>query len=113
MKSRAAGLALVCLAWAEPALAFRVFDIGQVVGARTPYYLRWDAAERSVDEEERSLAGGLRYSLEGGSYEAFRDQLTWDVTPSAAEFQAAVEGAFAAWQAVDPITGLGTSLTFT
>jgi len=75
---------------------------------------RWDAAARSVPElGERSLDGGLRYSVQGGSYEAYRDLFSWRVVPSVDEFQAAVEAAFAAWTAVDPETGLGTLLAFT
>jgi hypothetical protein len=78
-----------------------------------PIYLRWDAAPRSVTEEERSLDGRLRYSLEGGSYEAFRDQLQWGANPpTGAELEAAIGAAFDAWTATDPTTGLGTSLTF-
>jgi hypothetical protein len=103
------------LAWAGaagPAHAFRVFDVGTGLGARNPYYLRWDAASRLVEDEDRSLAGGLRYSMEGGSYEAFRDQFSWDTLPTVEAFQAAVDGAFAAWEAVDPVSGLGTSLDF-
>jgi hypothetical protein len=55
--------------------AFRVFD-------PTDYgygggILRWDAASYFVDGVERSLDGGLRYSVEGGSYAAFRDQILW------------------------------------
>ena len=33
--------------------------------------------------------------------------------PSVAAFQTAVEQAFAAWESVDPATGLGTTLRFT
>ncbi len=73
---------------------------------------RWDAAPRVIGGRERSLDGGLRYSVSGGSYEAFRDMFSWNVTPSVAEFQEAVEAAFGAWTAVDPATGLGTDLSF-
>jgi hypothetical protein len=65
-----------------------------------------------IGEDERSLAGGLRYSLQGGSFEAYRDLFQWVTTPSVAEFQLAVEQAFAAWTAVDPATGLYTDLSF-
>jgi hypothetical protein len=95
----------------EHAHAFRIFDVGTGVGA-SPYYLRWDAAPRSVEEVERSLDGGLRYSVEGGSYAALRDQLSWSSVPSAEDFQAALEAAFSAWEVVDPATGLDTSLHF-
>jgi hypothetical protein len=104
---------LLVLASAAPAHAFRIADIGPALGVPNPVHLRWDAAPRTVwDEEERSLDGGLRYSVEGGSYAAFRDQFQWSQVPTAEAFQGAVEAAFAAWQAVDPATGLGTSLDF-
>ena len=75
--------------------------------------LRWDAAPRMVGGNERSLDGGLRYSLQGGSFEAYRDQFQWfEEPPSVADFQLAVEQAFAAWTAVDPVTGLHTSISF-
>ena len=62
---------------------------------------------------EHSLDGGLRYSMEGGSYEAYRDLFSWQGTPpSVADFQQAVEDAFAAWTVPDPVSGLGTSLSF-
>lgn len=73
---------------------------------------RWDAAPRTHDGNERSLDGGLRYAVEGRSYEAFRDLLTWNVVPTVPDFQLAVEQAFAAWTSVDPATGLGTNLSF-
>ena len=65
-----------------------------------------------IGTNERSLDGGLRYSLEGGSFEAYRDSFQWSTLPSVAEFQTAVEQAFAAWTAVDPVSGLHTDLTF-
>jgi hypothetical protein len=58
----------VCFS-ARSAYAFRVFDLSSVglgIG-------RWDAAPHFVDGVERSLDGGLRYSVQGGSYEAYRD----------------------------------------
>ena len=65
---------------------------------------RWDAAPRTINDNERSLDGGLRYSLQGGSFEAYRDLLHWPESqvPSVEDFQLAVEQAFAAWTAVDP-----------
>lgn len=80
---------------------------------------RWDAGPRMFDlgevgQFERSLDGGLRYSLQGGSYEAFRDAFTWaDAVPALPDFVAAVDGAFATWTTTDPDTGLFTSLRFT
>ena len=75
--------------------------------------LRWDAAPHLVDEVERSLDGGLRYSIQGGSYEAYRDAFQWaGAPPNVSDFQIAVEQSFAVWQAMDPETGLGTDLRF-
>src|SRR5690242_16734548 len=68
---------------------------------------RWDAAPRTITGNERSLDGGLRFSLEGGSFEAFRDMFQWTSVPTVANFQLAVENAFAAWTSVDPVSGLG------
>lgn len=74
---------------------------------------RWDAAPRTIGGLERSLDGGLRYSVQGASYDAFRDQFSWaGATPSSAAFQSAVESAFGAWTSVDPVTGLTTGLSF-
>jgi hypothetical protein len=106
-----AGCSLL-LAWSSPAHAFRIHDAADPLSASAPVYLRWDAAPREVLGEERSLDGGLRYSLEGGSYEAFRDQLVWNTLPTGAELRSAVHAAFAAWTVTDPATGLGTSLSF-
>jgi hypothetical protein len=73
---------------------------------------RWDAAPRTISGRERSLDGGLRFSVSGGSYQAFRDSFSWNVLPSVASFQQAVEDAFSAWAAVDPATGLTSDLRF-
>lgn len=73
---------------------------------------RWDAAPRTFAQGERSLSGGIRYSVQGGSYQAFRDLFTWNAVPSLAVFEQTVTEAFDAWRAVDPISGLGTSLSF-
>ncbi len=62
---------------------------------------RWDAAPRIIDVNgfnvERSLDGGLRYSMMDGSFEFFRNRFTWSTLPSVADFQAAVQQAFDAW----------------
>jgi hypothetical protein len=97
---------LVC---ASTAQAFRVTDTSLVAEGKA----RWDAAGRTVDGVERSIDGGLRYSLQGGSYTAFRDQLSWvGGAPSAGDFQTAVDGAFSAWTITDPTSGLPGSLSF-
>ncbi|NNC88535.1 MAG: hypothetical protein HKN82_08780 [Akkermansiaceae bacterium] len=75
---------------------------------------RWDTEPRTVGGVERSLDGGLRFSVTGGSYENFRDEFRWSGTPPpVAEFRQAVLDAFAAWEAVDPVTGLQSELVFT
>ncbi len=73
---------------------------------------RWDAANRTLGGNERSLQNGLRYSVGGGSYQAFRDQFSWQTTPSVSAFQQTVEQAFAAWTAPDPVRGIGTAVSF-
>ncbi|AOY82175.1 hypothetical protein BJP36_21975 [Moorena producens JHB] len=89
--------------------AFVIFNrSGNTLGGGS----RWDAAPRTIQGQDRSLDGGLRYSLQGGSYQAFRDLFTWDILPSVNEFQNAIETAFNAWTVVDPVSGLGTDLSF-
>ena len=73
---------------------------------------RWDAAPRVIEGLERSLDGGIRYSLQGGSYRAFRDSFSWTQVPSEAEFTALVQQAFDAWGVTDPVSGFASSLTF-
>ena len=73
---------------------------------------RWDAAPRTIGGNERSLSGGLRYSLQGGSFQSYRDLFSWSVVPSVADFQQAVEQSFDAWSETDPVTGLTTDLDF-
>ncbi|MDB5326527.1 MAG: hypothetical protein JWM57_2096 [Phycisphaerales bacterium] len=77
---------------------------------------RWDAAPRNVTisggSYERSLSGGLRFAMQGTSYQAYRDLFTWNSVPSVPDFTTAVNQAFNAWAATDPVSGLGSSLTF-
>ena len=74
---------------------------------------RWDAASRTVGANERSLSGGLRYSLQGGGYEAYRDLFTWQgAAPSVPDFTNAIQQAFAAWAVTDAASGLATDLIF-
>lgn len=94
---------------AGPAGAFRVIDLNGV-GAGIA---RWDAKPRSVSGVERSIDGGLRYSISGGDFQTFRDSFSWSgAPPSVAAFQTAVENAFAAWTLVDPATGLDAGFAF-
>ena len=74
--------------------------------------LRWDAAPFSIAGRERSLDGGLRYTVQGQSYETLRDRFTWTVVPSVDAFAAAVRQSFSAWESVDPASGLGTDIRF-
>lgn len=73
---------------------------------------RWDAAPRTINGNERSLDGGLRFSLQGGSFAAYRDLFQWTDVPTLDEFQQAVMQAFAAWTAIDPVSGLHSNLSF-
>lgn len=73
---------------------------------------RWDAGPRVISSNERSLQGGLRYSLQGNSFQAYRDLFTWTAVPTVTEFQAAVQQAFSAWSAPDPVTGSASPLSF-
>ncbi len=73
---------------------------------------RWDAASRVISGNERSLDGGLRYSLQGSSFQAYRDSFTWTTVPSVSAFQTAVDQAFGAWRVVDPVSHYGTALNF-
>ncbi len=77
---------------------------------------RWNAAPTtyatSQGTVERSLVGGLRYSVSGGSYLSYRDQFNWSVLPSESEFRAAINSAFVPWTLVDPVSGFGTALSF-
>ncbi|HEY6563239.1 MAG TPA: hypothetical protein VIY86_01975, partial [Pirellulaceae bacterium] len=77
---------------------------------------RWDAAPRMISLSgtpfERSLDGGLRYSLQGGSFTAYRDLFSWTSLPTVAAFSSAVQQAFDAWGAIDPVSGIGSTLTF-
>ncbi|NEO39337.1 MAG: hypothetical protein F6J90_24575 [Moorea sp. SIOASIH] len=64
--------------------AFVIFNrSGSTLGGGS----RWDAAPRTIQGQDRSLDGGLGYSLQGGSYQAFRDLFTWDILPSVNEFE--------------------------
>ena len=98
------------LAGAVPAEAGVVFGL---TGSTLAGGFRWDAAPRTLGGLERSLDDGLRYSVSGGSYQAFRDSYTWSGTaPSVAAFQGAVEQAFGAWTTTDPVTGVRGMFTF-
>lgn len=96
----------VLLSLPEPAWSFRL-------RAEQGVWMRWDASPRTVDGEERSLDGGLRYSIGGGSYEVLRDRLAWvPAPPSVEDFRAAVRNAFAHWTIEDPETGLAAGFHF-
>jgi hypothetical protein len=74
---------------------------------------RWNADYFDISGiGERSLDGGLRYSLQGGSMSAYRDLFSWNLLPSEQDFTNAVQGAFDVWSSVDPVSGLGSDLSF-
>lgn len=74
---------------------------------------RWDASARTINGVERSLDGGLRYSVQGGSMESFRDLFSWQTAaPTVAAFTSTIQSAFDVWTAVDPVSGLGSDLNF-
>lgn len=74
--------------------------------------VRWDAAPLTFSGQERSLVGGLRYAVSGGSLQAFRDQFSWSSTPSVPAFGTAVQQAFDAWGSTDPASGRRAPLSF-
>jgi len=107
VKCTIAGMGML-LGAAGSAGAFGVFGMSTLYGGT-----RWDAAPRTVGGVERSLDGGLRYSLDGGSYEAYRDKFHWSgAVPTVADFQLTIESAFNNWTVVDPVSGYGTPLNF-
>jgi hypothetical protein len=73
---------------------------------------RWDAAPKTIaGVGERSLDGALRYSLQGGSFTAYRDLFQWSGgPPSVAAFQTAVQQAFFAWAVPDPASRFTTGI---
>ena len=81
-------------------------------GIVTNFGGRWDAAPRVISGNERSLDGGIRYAMEGGTAQAFRDRFSWSSLPSVSSFQQAVQQSFGAWTINDPASGLGTALSF-
>lgn len=98
---------LLVVVGSTPVAAQSVFGNDGLAGGA-----RWDAAPRVIEGLERSLDGGLRYSLEGGSYIAFRDSFNWTQVPSEPQFIALVQQAFDAWGATDRVSGFASSLTF-
>ena len=99
---------LLVILLCQPAFGFGIYGgLGMERGAR------WDFAPRTSGGLERSLNGGLRFSLTGGGYQAFRDSFMWSGTPpTVPAFQQAVLDAFNAWTVPDPATGLTSALSF-
>jgi len=100
-------LALFVFLHGSSASAFRL--IGSSNG-----WVRWDAAPRIIGGEDRSLDGGLRYSIETGTYAGLRDQFMWvpSTGPTEAAFEAAITRAFEHWTIVDPETALPATFYF-
>lgn len=108
MKMKIAFSALAFVAGCGSALGFGFYGGSGLSGG-----YRWDAAPRQMGGLDRSLSGGLTYSVLGGSYSAFKNVFTWSgAAPTDAAFQQAVERAFSAWTVVDPASGLGTTVSF-
>lgn len=106
----AAFLALVAASRADATVLFGLTD--DLTGGR-----RWDAAPRTFNLSgglaERSLDGGLRWNVQGGSIEAFRDSFDWlGGAPTVDSFEQAIHDSFAAWTAVDPAIGLPAPFEF-
>ena len=103
-------IALVSTAlWIGSANAGVIFGAGNSLNGGS----RWDAAAKNIaGVGERSLNGGLRYSLQGSSFQAYRDLFSWDVLPTVGVFQTGVQQAFDMWNQVDPASGLGSDLSF-
>jgi len=105
-KCIAIGLAMVSF---STSFAFGIFGNSGLAGG-----FRWDSEARTMQGVERSLQGGLRYSVQGGNYQAYRDTFSWSgPAPTVAAFQTAVQSAFSDWLVVDPASGLGTTISFT
>jgi hypothetical protein len=75
---------------------------------------RWDAAARNVynTDVERSLVGGLRYSVQGGALDSWYSQFAFSDGTTTTDFATIVSSAFSAWTVPDPVTGLTTDLSF-
>lgn len=90
------------------AAAFGLYNATGLAGGS-----RWDATPRTMGGLERSLSGGLRFSLQGGSFQAYRDLFSWSGgVPTVADFTAAVTNAFGNWTTVDPVSNFGTTIAF-
>jgi tetratricopeptide (TPR) repeat protein len=113
IRATALATVLICAA-AKPAIGGVIFNFtGATLGGGS----RWDAAPRNISiggtNYERSLNEGLRFSLQGGSFEAYRDLFSWaGSVPTVADFTQAVMDAFSAWTVPDLTTGLTTALNF-
>ncbi|MBC8142816.1 MAG: hypothetical protein H7Y38_15435 [Armatimonadetes bacterium] len=101
-------LGFVCWSGGTSANAAGVFGNTGLSGC-----FRWDAAPRTNAGNERSLGGGIRYSMQGGSYAGLFSQFTFSGGVTVTDSQLAVEEAFNAWTVTDPATGLTTALSFT
>ncbi|TLU61214.1 PEP-CTERM sorting domain-containing protein [Thalassotalea litorea] len=105
---------LICVIVIFVLSMFNRVHAGAIFGSGTDLQggFRWNAEYYGTEGGERSLVGGLRYSVQGGSLQAYRDLFNWSITPTLEEFELAIEQAFAAWTVKDPISGLGTTIYF-
>ncbi|XQW85611.1 PEP-CTERM sorting domain-containing protein [Thalassotalea piscium] len=101
-------LSITCFIFISSSYAGVMFNNNGLSGGS-----RWDASPRNVFAAgERSLDGGLRYSLQGGTFEAYRDMFSWNELPTINAFTYTIQSAFDVWSSVDPESGLGTNLSF-
>ena len=75
--------------------------------------LRWDASPRFVNGDDRSLTGGISWSVQGGSFAAYKSLFRWSGTaPTDAAFETAVHEAFGFWTSLDPNPQLAVTAPF-
>lgn len=96
-------VALIFCAAALPAHAFIYKTGDDSIPTGLSGGLRWDAAPRLINGEDRSLTGGISWNVQGGTFAAFKSQFAWSgTTPTDAAFEAAIREAFGFWTSLDP-----------
>jgi len=96
-------VALIFCAAALPAHAFIYKTGDDSIPTGLSGGLRWDAAPRLINGEDRSLTGGISWNVQGGTFAAFKSQFAWSgTTPTDAAFETAIREAFGFWTSLDP-----------
>jgi len=96
-------VALIFCAAALPAHAFIYKTGDDSIPTGLSGGLRWDAAPRLINGEDRSLTGGISWNVQGGTFAAFKSQFAWSgTTPTDAAFETAIREAFGFWTGLDP-----------